>query len=449
MSGVLRAKNSEPGAPLTVESVAEVAVPVAAPGSFHYRIPESLHERLTVGHAVTVPFGRRRLTGYVLDVDLARDLGDVDDVPRDLKSIVGVDIEQPLFPPEIVPLFRWIAEYYAHPLGEVVRTALPGSTRSASREVVGLLPVGLDALGSAELPDDLRALLLRLAESSSPTLTVTSLRRRDGISGTLLQRAVREGYVEKSQAQSRVAVKVRTETMFSLAVDARSARQVFPRPGPVRDRLIDYIGRFGPVSRGDLKEAFPTASASLRQLQVKDLLQVEEREVVPGAAERVVLEPSAATPHALMEAQEQALDAIVTALDEGAYRAFLLHGVTGSGKTEVYLQAADAVLSRGQSAVLLVPEIGLTPQFLGRFRARFGEREVAVLHSGLTERERFDEWLRIAVGEARLVVGPRSAVFAPVRDLGLVVVDEEHDGSYKQDSSLRYNARDVAVVRAM
>ena len=424
-------------------------MPVAAPGSFDYRIPPELQDRLAAGHAVTVPFGRRRLTGYVLGVDLARDRAEGAGAPRELKSVVALEIEQPLFPPELVPLFRWMADYYAHPLGEVVRTALPGATRGASRDVARLLPEGRDALNSNELPEDLRALLERLMASSSSAVAVSSLRRRDGIASSVVQRGVREGYIERGQAPSKAAVRVRTEAMFSLVGEAREARQAFPRPGPVRDRLIDYIARFGPVSRSDIKEAFPTATAALRQLQVKDLLLVEQREIRPDAAERVVLEPSAATPHALMPAQREALEALVCALDAEPYQCFLLHGVTGSGKTEVYLQAAAEVLKRGESALLLVPEIGLTPQFLGRFRARFGEREVAVLHSGLTARERFDEWLRIARGEARLVVGPRSAVFAPVRRLGLVVVDEEHDGSYKQDSSLRYNARDVAVVRAM
>jgi primosomal protein N' (replication factor Y) len=142
------------------------------------------------------------------------------------------------------------------------------------------------------------------------------------------------------------------------------------------------------------------------------------------------------------------LAALRDALDAGGYHAFVLHGVTGSGKTEVYLQAAARALETGGSGILLVPEIGLTPQFLSRFRARFGDRTVAVLHSGLTDRDRFDEWLRIRRGEARLVVGPRSALFAPVENLRLLVVDEEHDGSYKQNEGLRYNARDAAMKLA-
>ena len=153
-----------------------------------------------------------------------------------------------------------------------------------------------------------------------------------------------------------------------------------------------------------------------------------------------------ATPEELTAAQEKALARIRAALDEGG-RAFLLYGATGSGKTEVYLQACAEVLERARGAIVLVPEIALTPQALGRFRARFGER-VALLHSGLTEAERRDERERIAAGEARVVVGARSAIFAPVRDLGLICVDEEHDPSYKQESDPRYDARTVAAKRA-
>ena len=155
--------------------------------------------------------------------------------------------------------------------------------------------------------------------------------------------------------------------------------------------------------------------------------------------------PADARPEELSEAQAAALARIVAALGSPAH--FLLHGATGSGKTEVYLRAAEEVLARGRSAIVLVPEIGLTPQAAARFRARFGER-VAVLHSRLTEAERRDERVRIAAGEARVVVGARSAIFAPVRELGLVCVDEEHDQSYKQDSDPRYDARTVAAKRA-
>jgi primosomal protein N' (replication factor Y) len=421
-------------------SVAELAIPLPAPGSYHYEIGPDLADRLRVGHVVHVPFGSRRLTGYVLDV--------LEEPPDDrkLRRISGLALPESMFGPEMVPLFRWIARYYAHPLGEVVRAGLPASTRTASRAVVRLLPEG--AQPSLLHDAEIAALLSRLASSPSHGLSRNALRRRDNISPATLRRAERQGLVEVIQEAGQEVAKVRTEPWYSLKDTARATRDAFARAGPVRDRLIDWLERFGPVSREAVAEAFPTYSAPLRQLLNKDLVEVDERRFDPLAAERVTLLEQDRIPHATTDEQQAALDLMGPALSARTFASFLVHGVTGSGKTEVYLRLAAQVLEGAGGAILLVPEIGLTPQFLGRFRARFGDEVVGVLHSGLTDRERFDEWLRIRSGVARLVVGPRSAVFAPVRDLRLVVIDEEHDGSYKQEEGLRYNARDVALVRA-
>ena len=394
-----------------------------------------------VGQAVSVPFGRRRLTGYVLG--LLSELSD----ERPLKEIIALVGPEALFPSDLIELYQWMARYYAHPLGEVVRTALPGATRSATRGVAHLLEPGrIQAEAGGEEALDL--LLQRLAQSPAGALAISTLLRERSWTRALIRKAETAGLIETAQSASRRAMTARTEELFALAGSGRATRDSFPRPGPVRDRLIDYLERFGPVSRAELKDAFPSPGGSLQQLRSRGLLDVTERIVQPGAAERVHIDPADVEPRKPTSEQQEVLDALHASLRAGGYGAHLLHGVTGSGKTEVYLQLAAEVLKGGGSAVLLVPEIGLTPQFLSRFRARFGERSVAVLHSGLTERERFDEWLRIRSGEAPLVVGPRSAVFAPVENLRLIVVDEEHDGSYKQDEGLRYNARDVALVRA-
>ena len=425
-------------------SVAEVAVPLPLPGPFHYSIPDRLAGVLAVGHAVYVPFGSRRLTGYVLDV-LPSPPDD-----RALKEILQLGAAEPLFRPELVPLYRWIARYYGHPLGEVIRTAIPGSTRTSTRAVVTLLPEGRDALraGAVGLDPDVDKLLARLDRATDQRLTLRGLQREDKtLTGAALKRAERQGWVRQAQETAQQAVTVKMEPLYALQGTARQARQAFSRPGPVRDRLIDYIERFAPVSATELKDAFPNPASPLRALNDHGVLVVTERPLRSDAAERVRILEEDIAPRAPTPSQERALSSMSAALDAGGYAGFLLHGVTGSGKTEVYLQAAQKVLDEGGGAIFLVPEIGLTPQFLSRFRARFGDRTVGVLHSGLTERERFDEWLRILAGEARLVIGPRSAVFAPVRDLRLLVVDESHDHSYKQEEGLRYNARDVALAR--
>ena len=362
-----------------------------------------------------------------------------------LREIVSIQIEDPLFGPDVIELWEWISAYYQHPLGEVVRTALPGSTRTASRRVVRLLEASEDLV--LEDPAQ-RALLDRLRASPAKRLAYNTLLRRESIPAKSISQAQRAGWVEVLQEEGSNPVKVRTEEYFSLLRSARSARDHFPRRGAVRDRLIDYIERFGPISASEVREAFPNSSGPLKQLRDAEQLRVEAREVHVDAAERVALRDEDRIVPDPTEEQVTALAGVSRALEEGSFESILLHGVTGSGKTEVYLRAAEQVLSAGGGAILLVPEIGLTPQFLGRFRARFGDETVGVLHSGLSERQRFDEWMRIRRGAARLVVGPRSAVFAPVESLRLIVVDEEHDGSYKQEEGLRYNARDVALVRA-
>jgi len=216
------------------------------------------------------------------------------------------------------------------------------------------------------------------------------------------------------------------------------------RRAPAQAAALGYLLAVG--GRAELDElgrAVPGARAAVQRLVARGWVQVEERALEPTVAEGLGL----ARPEQLTEAQAAALGELQRALDAGGFQPFLLQGVTGSGKTEVYLQAAEHALARGGGALVLVPEIALTPQLVGRFRSRFGSG-VAVLHSGLRDRERLLHWKALRAGTVRLAVGVRSAVFAPVRDLALLVVDEEHDPSFKQDEKLRYQARDLAVVRA-
>lgn len=421
---------------------AEVAVPVPAPGTFHYSVPPALQGTLEPGHAVCVPFGKRELVGYVLTLGPP---------PPDvkLKDVRWIAVAEPLFPPALVPLFHWLARYYAHPIGEVLRTAMPAATRGATKKVATLLPAGQRiANGEVTAEAPVLAVVERLARAVNGSLARKTLLREPGVSDAVLRKAERDGLLEVGRSEISGVLAERTESFVTLRSDPLTTRSVFPRPGPVRDRLIDYIDRFGPVGLGEIRDAFPSSAAHLRQLRERDLLEVEDRRVALDAADRAPIDPEDRAPRAATPAQAAALVALTRALGAGGFATFLLHGVTGSGKTEVYLQAAARALDDGGTAIFLVPEIGLTPQFLARFRARFGELAVGVLHSGLTDRERFEEWLRIRRGEARLVIGPRSAVFAPVDNLRLLVVDEEHDGSYKQDDGLRYHARDVAIVRA-
>jgi len=229
----------------------------------------------------------------------------------------------------------------------------------------------------------------------------------------------------------------------SPAAGAADALTALARRARAQHAVLEYLLARGRIPVEELRAAFPAGRAALVALREKGLALVEAEAPVPAGA---LLDAAAAAPP-LMPDQAAALDVLAAALAAREFAPFLLHGVTGSGKTEVYLRAIAKVRASGRGALVLVPEIALTPQLAGRFRARFGA-DVALLHSGLSDAERHAEWLRLRHGEARICVGVRSAVFAPVQDLAIVVVDEEHDPSFKQEDGPAYQARDLAVVRA-
>ena len=251
--------------------------------------------------------------------------------------------------------------------------------------------------------------------------------------------------------RARVRVQLTRERMVAIAagVDLEAARAASAR-APRRLAVLQYLAAAGvPVSMPALATSVHAAAAAVKDLAGLGVLEIYERDLALTASTSGASLPASSapvTPPPLTDVQAPAVAALTDALGSG-FAAFLLHGVTGSGKTEVYLRLIAAARARGAGAIVLVPEISLTPQLAARFRARFGD-EVAVLHSGLGERERLSEWQRLVRGDARIALGARSAVFAPVADLGVVVVDEEHDGSFKQDEGVRYHGRDVALVRA-
>ncbi|RPH72860.1 MAG: primosomal protein N', partial [Myxococcaceae bacterium] len=289
-----------------------------------------------------------------------------------------------------------------------------------------LKPVSALLEDSPALPDDVLALVEFAAGYYRHPL------------GEALRAALPPGLADLSEGPEPSPDVVRTVVVVGApSVDAL-------RRAPAQAAALGYLLAVG--GRAELDElgrAVPGARAAVQRLVERGWVQVEERALEPTVAEGLGL----ARPARLTEAQAAALGELRPALDAGGFQPFLLQGVTGSGKTEVYLQAAEHALARGGGALVLVPEIALTPQLVGRFRSRFGSA-VAVLHSGLRDRERLLHWKSLRAGTVRLVVGVRSAVFAPVRDLALLVVDEEHDPSFKQDEKLRYQARDLAVVRA-
>ena len=404
-----------------------------------YAIPPWMHGKIGVGHVVLVPLGPRGETGYVVGTT-----DELDFDPARVKPISRLLDPQPAFDEDQLGFFQWIAGYYLAHLGMVIHTALPSQIKAKVVRVLEPTEAGVEALSGAELKEADGLVLREII--SRPGMTRRSLGRRLGdeleakqvVSAT--DRILKRGLVEWGEREiGEVKARVKTLALVG-SVDAALAR--VPQAGSRMKALLRALSRHdGPMDVPALvAEQGSSARSAIKRLVELGAATLGERERRDVLDEVPAL--GSATPPDLNPDQRAAL-AVLTA--PGASGAHLLFGVTGSGKTEVFLGAARAALDRGRQVLVLVPEIGLTPQLVGRFRARFGD-DVAVLHSGLTGSDRLAHWRRIRAGDARVAVGARSALFAPFHDLGLIVVDEEHDDSYKQDDGVRYNARDLAVV---
>jgi primosomal protein N' (replication factor Y) len=409
----------------------EVAVAIPVFQTFTYCVPESLADFVSIGKRVLIPFGRRRITGYVLGSSQGFDL-------KEVKSVLDVLDEQPLFPSAMVPFFRWVADYYKYPLGEVVKNALPGGLNIRDFVLVSLTPDGRDALDSGRL-NPISQQILSHAQSGPCRVKELYKKIDQEIPGALLYSLERQGLISRKWELSDAQTRARLERYVRVA-DGRPHAGKLSRS---KAKIMDVLAASGEISVRQLKEIVPTAAASIKPLEKAGYLTIHYKRVYRDPFGESIKPDSAFT---LNREQAEAVASICGYFTKG-YKTFLLRGVTGSGKTEVYMQVADLVLKSGRCVLVLVPEIALITQMERRFRARFGDC-VGVLHSGLSAGERYDQWTRILEGKATVVIGARSAIFAPLINIGIIIVDEEHDSSYKQEGKLRYNARDLAVVRA-
>jgi primosomal protein N' (replication factor Y) len=413
----------------------DVVFPASVETALTYRVPEAWRALATPGKRVLAPLGRRTVTGYLVGT---RDRPPIAEI-KDLSEILDAE---PLLDSHLLHLTRWVAEYYLCPWGEVIRTGLPPGIDSYTRRVVLLTTAGCAALdGNGLLRPGEREILEFLRDRHSTP--ITALERRWQNAHLLVRNLVRRALLAESSEVRPPRVRPLSVAFCSLSPGLRlETVSLPPRAEKQRAILEALAGARGGLPRAEAAAGNPAALAALIR---KGLVAVRDVEVSR--------DPFASTsqmgdgPRVLAVAQAEALAVVREALDARQFAPILLHGVTGSGKTEVYLQAIEIALAQGRQALVLVPEISLTPLAVQRFLARFGSR-VAVLHSGLKGGERFDAWRRIKSGGADIVVGARSAVFAPLPRLGILVVDEEHDPSYKQDEMPRYHGRDVAVMRA-
>jgi len=416
------------------ETIVEVAVarPVREPLS--YTAPDELAHKAAVGCRVTVPLGRSRAPGYILGRGCAP--GD-----HNLRPVLEVLDEGPLFHASAVPFFKWLSEYYLHPIGPLIESVLPVGGAERAFFGVRLTRHGEELVSSLPSRSEERRLLAWVSEhpGKRPPFQEKDLRELE--QRGLLEREFRPRGRRGGGPRMQRFVRPREDADLDLFLDKRSGSLWTRNERAVLREIFDSGG----LRLRELRARFENAGYLVDKWVGKGLLEKYDAPVIHAPAGEINFPVEA--PETLYGQQESALGRIHGLLEKKAFEVCLLYGVTGSGKTEVYCRAAMEAVEQGRQVLVLVPEISLAVYMEGLFRSRFGEK-VAVYHSGLSRGERTSQWVRMARGDVDVAVGARSALFAPLERLGLIIVDEEHDFSYKQEASPRYNARDAAVVRA-
>ncbi len=409
----------------------EVAVSLPVHNTYTYLVSEAMAAMVCPGKRVMVPFGNRRLTGYVLGDD-AREYP-----PDQLKPICDVIDETPMFPISMVGFFRWMAEYYVHPIGDVICEALPGGINPAESAVYE--KVGDTGNPFAEKTGGLEKKILQVLAAGPARADRIAKKTGCEIPKNILLKMEKNNWITKRKK----IVRGRTRHKMQRYARLSDTGEPHAKLSEPKTQIIDFLRTNGETPIDRLNDIVPRAASHVRDLAGKGLVEITEKPVYRDPFGDAV-EPD--TPPELTMEQKQVVREAASALGQG-FATYLLAGVTGSGKTEVYMHLAAKTLEKGRSVLVLVPEIALISEIERRFRARFGEN-VAVLHSGLSAGEKLDQWMRIAKEQSMVAIGARSAIFAPFADPGLIIVDEEHDTSYKQENRFHYNARDMAVVRA-
>jgi primosomal protein N' (replication factor Y) len=424
---------------------AEVSVnsPVAQHRTFSYAIPSGLS--ITVGQAVWVPFGEKILQGIVLVLSPYPAVAET-------REIIDVIEYRPLLSPAQVLLAHWISEYYLSPLFDAVALMLPSGFERKTITLVSAAPNLNDHDLSSLTPAQLQVMELIRKKSR---LSLKELEKRAGKkkAQTITSKLVGRGLVTRSYEIEPVKISTKRVPYLRLNIAASQAREMVAKLQEKRAvkqaRLLNFLAEQSePVPLTEARQKIGANKSVADVLIGKGLVTLQQIEVKREPISYQGITPS--SPLKLTAAQESAFNCIREAIhkEKAQPNVFLLHGVTGSGKTEIYLQALAEVVKLGKRGIILVPEIALTPQTIERFASRFPHK-VAILHSQLSPGEQFDEWHRIRNGEFDVVIGPRSALFAPQPELGLIVIDEEHEWTYKQhDKSPHYHARDAAIKLA-
>jgi primosomal protein N' (replication factor Y) len=423
----------------------EVVFPLPFRKAFTYSVPKDLQEFTKVGVRAVAPFGKRTITGFIVNIPESISLK-----KDDVKPISDILDDKPIFNTKILKFYEWLSEYYMCSLGEALKLLVPQGTDVETKRKIIVDKSFVNELLSKEKKKDTIKFKILLELSS-----------RDELNFSLLQKVVKkkniysqlrllhnQGAVTIVDEVEGVKVKAKKVKFVKLAKEIAEIYSNFPeldRKSPkqvkILLKLIEAKGIALPAA--ELLHKTESTQSSLKGLEQKGFVKIYEKEVDRRFKEHYTEEHQSLL---LTKQQQNVVDEVLSVLNQNKFKTFLLHGVTGSGKTQVYIELTKQALEKNRTVLILVPEISLTPQITSRFFNNFGDT-VTVIHSRMSAGERFDSWRRVLSGKSKVVIGARSALFAPLNKIGLIVVDEEHDASYKSFEMIpRYNARDAAVV---
>ena len=411
---------------------ATVALNIPANKLFTYEIPEKLISAAEIGKRVFVSFGNRKRTGFIVALSSSCDI-------KDVKAVIEILDDEPLFDPDDLKFYEWIAGYFIYPLGKTLTELIPAGPEK--KDFKWIVPVTPPADAA---PTPAQKKLLDIVYEHPQGLSINDLIKKSDLkNAAALVRSLQLAGLIRIVAKDKKPMGIRTQKIIGLAAGTADQMKLTLR----QQAVVNYLKNEGPGELRAVMAATNISAAVIKKLLENGVLEINDAEIIRKASLTSAINHDP-TGIILSSEQKEALDEICRHISAGTFHPILLHGVTGSGKTEVYLCAIEQALKENGTAIYLVPEIALTPQLIARVSGRFNANRIAVIHSGIAEGIRYDQWREIRRNRIDLVIGARSALFAPLPNLKLIIVDEEHDSSYKQDDRLCYHARDLAVVKA-
>ncbi len=429
--------------PINGKKFVAIAASLSFPKILHYQVPENLQSKVTLGKRALVPLGKRKITGYILNF-LEEPASEA------TRPICDILDEEPLFGKKLLKFFFWISDYYFFPLGEVIKTALPKGINSEIQQIIRVTLKGKELLNSYP-GDSLKLKFLKEANDHKKISFKRILQKFRGDQIYLLYRSMqKEGLIEIDWKEKGAKIRPKKEKFICLEANKfprghLSEIELLKKRAPKQARILEFIVGKNKVSSQKLQIEFPNPSSSLQALLSKGFVFLKEEEVYRESVPDDDNEIRDASPP-ITQAQERGLAQVIKGIHSKKFLPYLLHETGDNTRREIYFRATQEAIRTGREAIILVPEISMASRMLARFRPHFGDK-IAIFHSGLASGERYDTWRRIKKGKVKIVIGARSAIFAPFENLGVIIVENEQDLSYKQEEKFRYHARNLALMR--